>query len=370
MSGELIQTFVKRLPVLVLPGALIMLTLPREAIAAPEVPRVAQTALQPAQMTPKQLQQLVAPIALYPDELVAEVLAAATYPSEIVEANRWLQENSSLKGDQLAAEVDKQPWDPSVKALTEFPSVLANMDKNLSWTSSLGDAYFNHAQDVLDAVQVMRKHAQDAGTLKTTPQQTVTTEGQTIIIEPTDPEVVYVPTYDPWFVYGAPLVDFPGYVDYFLGPFISFGFPVHHFHRHFPWGWHFWGCNWRDRVVVFNHNTFISRSHTFINRNERFGNERDFIRQRNGLGDHSLRGSMEHPLDHRADRGFVAPRIKPGNRSGAFSGFEHGGDASGFSSRGQSSLGGTMHGGFAGGMHGGAGGAMHNNGGGMPGGFG
>ena len=150
----------------------------------------------------KQLQQLVAPIALYPDELVAQVLAAATYPTEIVEANRWLQQNSSLKDAQLADAVDKQPWDPSVKALTQFPSVLANMDKNLSWTSSLGDAYFNHPQDVLNAVQVMRKRAQSAGTLKTTAQQTVTTKDQTTIIEPANPEVVYLPEYDPWVVYG------------------------------------------------------------------------------------------------------------------------------------------------------------------------
>src|ERR1051325_1417267 len=162
--------------------------------------------VQSAEPSPRQLQQLVAPIALYPDELVAEVLAAATYPDEIVEANRWLQQHSTLKDEQLATEVDKQPWDASVKALTEFPSVLANMDKNLSWTSSLGDAYFNHPQEVLDAVQVMRKRAEDAGTLKTTQQQTVTTQGKTIIIEPANPAVVYVPTYDPWVVYGAPLV--------------------------------------------------------------------------------------------------------------------------------------------------------------------
>lgn len=94
-----------------------------------------------APQTPEQLQQLVAPIALYPDALVAQILAAATYPDEVVEADRWMQQYSDLKGKELADEVNKQPWDPSVKALTQFPSVLANMDKNLSWTSSLGDAY-------------------------------------------------------------------------------------------------------------------------------------------------------------------------------------------------------------------------------------
>ncbi len=116
-----------------------------------------QTPVQAAKQTPEQLQQLVAPIALYPDALVAQVLAASTYPDQIVEADRWLQQQTDLKGEQLGQEVDKQPWDPSVKALTEFPSVLANMDKNLSWTSSLGDAYVNQQQEVMDAVQVMRE---------------------------------------------------------------------------------------------------------------------------------------------------------------------------------------------------------------------
>src|SRR5437667_7275075 len=115
--------------------------------------------VQAAQQTPEQLQQLVAPIALYPDALVAQILAASTYPDQVVEADRWLQEHKDLKDEQLGKEVDKQPWDPSVKALVEFPSVLANMDKNLSWTSSLGDAYVNQQQDVMDAVQVMRDRA-------------------------------------------------------------------------------------------------------------------------------------------------------------------------------------------------------------------
>ncbi|HEY3166134.1 MAG TPA: DUF3300 domain-containing protein, partial [Candidatus Binatia bacterium] len=127
-----------------------------------------------------------------------------TYPTEIVEANRWLQENSSLKDAQLADAVDKQSWDPSVKALTQFPSVLANMDKNLSWTSALGDAYFNQSQDVLSAVQVMRKRAQSAGTLKTTAQETVTTKDQTVIIEPANPEIVYLPSMIPGSYTGLP----------------------------------------------------------------------------------------------------------------------------------------------------------------------
>ena len=165
-----------------------------------------------AQQSPEELDRLVAPIALYPDALVAQILAAATYPTEVVEAERWIQQHPDLKGDALAQAVDPQSWDPSVKALTQFPSVLAMMDKSLSWTSSLGDAYVNGQQNVLDAVQVMRQRAQQAGNLKSTQQQTVTTQGQTIVIEPTDPEVVYVPEYDPWVVYGDPLAFYPGWV--------------------------------------------------------------------------------------------------------------------------------------------------------------
>jgi len=131
----------------------------------------------PVQHSAQELQQLVAPIALYPDALVAQILAASTYPTEIVEADRWMQSHSKLEGEELAKEVDKQAWDPSVKALAQFPSVLENMDKNLSWTSSLGDAYANQQQDVTDAVQTMRQQAHKAGHLNSNEQEKVTTQG-------------------------------------------------------------------------------------------------------------------------------------------------------------------------------------------------
>jgi hypothetical protein len=122
-----------------------------------------QSAPQVGKQTPEELQQLVAPIALYPDALVSQILAGATYPTEVVEADRWVQDNPNLKGKDLANAVDQQPWDPSIKALTQFPSVLANMDKNLSWTSALGEAYANQSEAVMNAVQVMRARAQAAG---------------------------------------------------------------------------------------------------------------------------------------------------------------------------------------------------------------
>src|SRR5580693_3345605 len=223
------------------------------------------------QQTPDQLQQLVAPIALYPDSLVAQILAASTFPEQVVEADRWVQANPDLKGDALGKAVDQQPWDPSVKALTAFPSVLGNMDKNLSWTSSLGDAYYNQQQDVMDAVQVMRKRAEDAGNLKTTPQQVVTTEGPTVVIQPASPDVVYVPAYDPWLVYGGPVYPWPGWYPYpgiwFGGPYLSFGvgFGIGWFGG-FGWGWGGWGFDWHHRYALYNHGRYFSRSRTFYNR--------------------------------------------------------------------------------------------------------
>src|SRR5438309_7720360 len=118
-----------------------------------------QPSTPPVPHSPQELQQLVAPIALYPDALVAQILAASTYPTEIVQADRWMQSHSNLKGEELAKELDKQDWDPSVKAMAQFPSVLENMDKNLSWTSSLGEAYVSQPQDVTEAVQTLRQQA-------------------------------------------------------------------------------------------------------------------------------------------------------------------------------------------------------------------
>lgn len=313
---------------------------------------IAQPPVQDARQTPEQLQQLVAPIALYPDALVAQILAAATYPDEVVEADRWLQQHTDLKGEQLGKEVDKQPWDPSVKALVEFPSVLANMDKNLSWTSSLGDAYVNQQQDVMNAVQVLRDRAEKAGNLKSTSQEKVSKRRHTIVIEPVDPEVVYVPEYDPWLVYGDPIGIWPDWYWYpglfFDGPGIVFGlgFGIGFFGG-FGWGWGYWGCDWHHHGIIFNHGAYISHSRVFVTRNS-------FNR---GGGSHGgfARGSRG---GFAGERGFGRSLGGFGGmRSGAFSGFNHGGLARGFSARGQSSFAGFRGGGFGGGgFHGGGGG--------------
>jgi hypothetical protein len=305
------------------------------------------------QQTPEELQRLVAPIALYPDSLVAQILAASTFPDQVVVADRWVQEHPDLKDDALAQAVDQQPWDPSVKALTAFPSVLGNMDKNLSWTSSLGDAYYNQQQDVMDAIQVMRQKAQAADNLKSTPQQTVTTQGSTVVIEPANPDVVYVPAYDPWLVYGYAIDPWPFWYPYpgiwFEGPYLSFGigFGVGFFGG-FGWGWGHWGFDWHGRYATFDHNRYHSRSNTFYNRNSyyRGGGER-------GVATNVQRGVSAAPRpfggDARAARGYAEPHGQSGTRSGAFSGYGRGGEERAYSSRGSSSFGG-------GGFHGGGGG--------------
>jgi hypothetical protein len=324
------------------------------------------------QQTPEQLQQLVAPIALYPDSLVAQILAASTFPEQVVEADRWVQAHSDLKSDALAQAVDQQPWDPSVKALTAFPSVLGNMDKNLSWTSSLGDAYYNQQQDVMDAVQVMRQRAEQAGNLKSTPQQTVTTQGSTVVIQPANPEVVYVPAYDPWLVYGGPIVAWPGWYPYpgiwFGGPYLSFGigFGIGWFGG-FGWGWGHWGFDWHNHYAIYNHNRYYSRSRTFYNRSNfyRAGRGggyagRGGVQSRGNIsgrgGVYNRPGATPRPFNGntQAARGYTEPRGQSGVRSGAFSGYDRGGQVRSFSSRGSSSFGGGARGG--GGSRGGGGG--------------
>ena len=230
------------------------------------------------QLSYADLDQLVAPIALYPDALVAQILAAATYSSQVVEADRFVQRNRGLAPEQLARMVDMQLWDPSVKALTAFPSVLANLDRNLDWTNRLGNVYYNQPQDVMVAVQTMRQRAYAAGTLRPTPQETVVYQPNDIVIQPINPAVVYVPAYNPWIVYGAPVPVYPAY--YYVAPpprpstgsvvaAAAIGFTVGvvvSAFAHYGWGWGHWGCGWGPHpVVAYNHVAFVSRSFTVVN---------------------------------------------------------------------------------------------------------
>jgi hypothetical protein len=196
------------------------------------------------------LQSLVAPIALYPDALVAQILSAATFPDQVAVASYWLNENKTLTGSALMTEVNKQTWDPSVKALTQFPSVLNNMAQNLSWTSQLGEDYHNQQADVMKAIQALREKAKAAGNLKSGAQITVVQQSpQTIVIEPTNPQVVYVPQYNPAVIYGTPYV-VPNYstADVVAAGVLSFGVGMAVGAMMgggcCGWGYSSWNCNW------------------------------------------------------------------------------------------------------------------------------
>jgi hypothetical protein len=216
-----------------------------------------------------QLEQLVAPIALYPDMLVAQVLAASTYPQQVAAADRWRHSQGYAPPDQIVADENAQNWDPSVKALAAFPQVLAQMDRNLQWTIDLGNAYYNQPQDVLHAVQVMRRRAQDAGSLRNSPQEAVEYQQGNIVLAPPNPQVVYVPEYNPWAVYGAPVAPYPGFsvlaaAGSFLGNVgVRFGWGIATAaFAHSPFGLLAWGLDWLAHAVLFHGSTYDSHSMT------------------------------------------------------------------------------------------------------------
>ena len=248
-----------------------------------------------------QLEQLVAPIALYPDRLVAQVVAASTYPSQIADVDRWRQAQGYASPDQIVAGADAQNWDPSVKALTAFPQVLAQMDRNQQWTTDLGNAYYNQPQDVLQAVQVMRRRAQAAGTLESTPQQAVDYDQGYIQLTPVNPQVVYVPTYNPWTVYGEQVSPYPGFsllggMQSWLGSSpISYGLGIAmNAFSHTPWGWLTWGLNWLAQSVLFHQSNYYSHSTTVA----------DWGLRHDGLHAYTGRGAFAGRSYGRTSEGF------------------------------------------------------------------
>ena len=238
-----------------------------------------------------ELDQMLASIALYPDSLLAQVLVAATYPEQVVEADRWVKANKDLSKDELNAKLDKKDWDLSVKALAPFPQVLAMMDEHLDWTTKLGEAFLAQQKDVMVSIQGMREKAYAKGNLKTTEQQKVVVAGQDIEIEPANPEVVYVPYYDPMSVYGDWW--WPGYLPYayfpFWGPFLAwgpfgFGFGIG-VGPYWGGGWGSW--NWRGGYANLNRNrnVNINRNDPGITRNMRTATSSRLASQRAaGLG--------------------------------------------------------------------------------------
>jgi hypothetical protein len=361
------------------------------AVAQNPPPNAPPPAANPgAPLTPEQLDDLVAPIALDPDPLVGEVLAASTYPMEIAEAEQWVRDHRSWKPSKLMDKAKKENWDPSVQGLVAFPDVLAQLTQNMSWTTQLGNAFLAQQANVMQAVQRMRAKAQAKGTLRSTPQETVTTQNQggqsEIDIEPANPDVWYVPNYNPVYVWGPPVW---GYYPPLIYPGIDIGFGW------FPgidiglwfggwggWGWGGWGWapDWFGGGI-FVDNSFLHRYGFHYHPNEG-----------GALG----RSAWTHDPEHRlgvpyanrevanrfspnsaAARGGspgsrVSPQQRLGNRGfdqrgwtsrhSVFGGYHNGGMTRMQSDRGFSSMGGHSFGGFGGGGFGGGG--MHGGGGG------
>jgi hypothetical protein len=248
--------------VVLLPGnAVVVAAQDQQPAAAPEQAAV--------KIPADQLDSLVAPIALYPDALLSQTLVASTYPLEVVQLKQWLDQHKDLKGKALADAAQKQDWDPSIQALAALPDLVKQLADNIKWTTDLGNAFLAQQSDVMDAVQRMRKKAQDAGNLKPSEQQKVETKvvesKQVVIIEQASPEVVYVPSYNPTVVYGAPVYPYPpiaypppGY--YAAGMAISFGVGVAM--GAFWSGGAGWGCGWggNNNVTINNNNNFVNNS--------------------------------------------------------------------------------------------------------------
>jgi uncharacterized membrane protein YgcG len=238
------------------------------------------------QFKQEELDQMLAAIALYPDALLVQILMASTYPLEVVQADRWTKQNKDLKGDALTAALEKQGWDPSVKSLVNFPSVLSMMSEKIDWTQSLGDAFLEQEKDVMNTVQNLRKKAYEAGNLKTTKEQVVIVEKetQTIVIEPADPKVVYVPAYNPTVVYGVWVYPaYPPYPVYVYPPaYTATAFAVG-----VAWGYAWGHSDWHGGDVNINNSQNID-----INKNI----DRGKYAKQQPAGD---RGKWQHDPSHR-----------------------------------------------------------------------
>jgi len=238
---------------LLLPGELPVLVLAQQANIA---------GAKTSTLSADQLDSLIAPIALYPDPLLAQVLAASTYPLEIVQLHQWLPKNKQLKDKQLADAVLKQNWDPSVQGLAPFPDVVKQLFDNIKWTSELGNAFLAQQSEVMDAVQRMRAKATASGKLTSNEQIKVETkvveQKSVVVIEQANPQVVYVPSYDPVYVWGPPVYPYPYYPGYYAaGLALSFGVGIA-MGAFWSGGWGY-GCGWggNNNININNNNNFV-----------------------------------------------------------------------------------------------------------------
>jgi hypothetical protein len=257
-----------------------------------------------------QLDSLVAPIALYPDPLLSQILVASTYPLEIVQLDQWMQKNSTMPKEKMAEEVKKQEWDPSVQGLVVLPDVVQNLSENIKWTTDLGNAFLAQQSDVMGAVQRMRAKAKQNGNLKTTEQQKVETKvvesKEIIVIQPAKTEVVYVPSYNPTVVYGAPIYPYPPYPyppppppgAYAATAAISFGVGMMVGAAwHGGYGYHAgWGNN---NITINNNNNYVNNSNR---QNYQRGN-RSQVSQGSGNWQHNPQHRAGAPYSNQATAG-------------------------------------------------------------------
>jgi hypothetical protein len=340
----------------------------------PELPPPSQA------LAPNQLDDLVAPIALYPDPLVSQILVAATYPLELVQALQWLERNPGLNGADLTQAAQQQNWDPSIQALVVFPDLVKRLNQDITWTTNLGNAFLNQQADVMDAVQRMRSKAEQAGKLSSTSQQTVTNttdSGQPVIeIQPANPQVIYLPNYDPAYIWGPPLY-YPYASWYYPGGYFGFGMGIP-IGMYFGGGWGGWGGwgwhpGWGNHSVIVNNN-FIHRynfnssrggslsgrsnwSHDASHRqgvpysnsgvSSRYGGgARQSLQSRGAAGQTQFRGASPQSGGERMGNRQIAPSAPSRNRS-AFGGVREGSAARAHSDHGYSSLGPSRSGGGA-----------------------
>jgi hypothetical protein len=316
--------------------------------AQPQPSPPAGTAPTGAPLTAQALDDLVAPIALYPDPLVSEILAAATYPIEIAEAEQWVRDHPKWKPDKLMKEAKKESWDPSVQGLVAFPDALTRLSQSIGWTTQLGNAFLAQQAEVMQAVQRMRASAQEKGTLHSTPQETVNTETQNgqsaITIVPANPDIWYVPNYNPVFIWGPPVWGFYPPL-FYPGVEVGFGFfPGIDIGLYFGgwggWGWGGWGWgpDWFGGGIFINHSFF-----------HRYGFEHFH-------GDPLGRSAWSHDPAHRLG-------VPYGNRAVAdrFAGNRSGGEDRGFGGGRAGSEGGGRVGPEAGGRAGSGGGEQRGS---------
>src|SRR5437762_6396513 len=301
--------------------AIVGLALSSTAFAQQAQSQVMNTTTSDTEQAPKlasgELDSLVAPIALYPDPLLAQTLAASTYPLEIIQLQQWMDRNKNLQGKALADAVAKQPWDPSVQSLVEFPDVVQRMAGNIQWTTDLGNAFLAQQSDVMDAVQSMRAKAQGTGNLKTSAQSVVKTETvpsgkQVIEIQQANPDVVYVPSYDSTVVYGAAPVEYPyypyTYPGYMPGTALAWGAGIALGAAAWgAWGGNWGNCDWNGGNVNINNNNNFNKNNNF---------NRNVSRQGQGNWQHNAQHRGNAPYGNRQTANKYGGR-GPGGAGGA-----------------------------------------------------